>query len=70
MKKWRNNHYSNHRVAAVIDEFIHDARDRGILRDKLVDNITYDELAGKYGLSYEGVRDIVRKGKKTIEQHY
>lgn len=69
-KAWRDNNYSNHRVSEVIDEYIHSARDRNILRAKLVDGITYDALAGQYDLTYERVRDIVRKGKRTIELYY
>jgi len=70
MRKWKDNNYSNHRVVEVIDEYIHNARDRDILREKLVDGVTYDALAGKYDLTYERVRDIVRQGKKTIETFY
>lgn len=69
-RAWRDNHYSNHRVSAVIEEYVHNARDREILRAKLVDDITYDALAEKYGLTYEGIRDIVRKGKRIVEQYY
>lgn len=45
--------YANSRVSELIDEYIHNARDREILRDNLVDGMTYDQLAGKYDLSYE-----------------
>ena len=69
-KTWRDNQYSNHRVSAVIDEYIHDARDREIIREKLVDNTSYDALAWKYGLSYERIKDIVSDGRKTIDLYY
>lgn len=69
-RKWKDGNYSNYRVSQVIDEYIHNARDREILRDKLVDDVTYDALAGKYGLTYERVKVIVKEGRRTLEQYY
>ena len=69
-KAWRDNQYSNHRVSAIIDVYVHDARDREIIREKLVDNTSYDALAGKYKLSYERIKDIVSDGRKTIDLYY
>ena len=62
--------YTNSRIRELIGEYIHNARDREILRDNLVDGMTYDELAGKYALSYERIKSIIRKGKITIFRHY
>lgn len=62
--------YSNYRVSALIDEYIHSARDREILRDKLCDDLSYDELADKYGLAYESIKDIMRKGRAALDRHY
>ena len=53
--------YSNYRICELIDEYIHSARDRNILRDNLVDGLSYDELAEKYGLSYERIKTIMRQ---------
>lgn len=69
-KAWRDSKYSNYRVDALIEEYIHSARDRAILRDNLVDGLSYDELAGKYSLAYESIKDIMRKGKAVLDQHY
>ncbi len=69
-RAWRDSQYSNYRVVEVIDEYIHSARDRAILRDNLVDGLSYDELAGKYALAYESIKDIMRKGRATLDQHY
>lgn len=62
--------YANSRVSELIDEYIHNSRDREILRANLIDGMTYDELAGKYHLSYERIKTIMRKGKITIFRHY
>lgn len=69
MKAWRND-YSNHRVREVVEEFIHSSRDRALILDSLVDGMSYDELAGKYAIAYESVRDIMRKGKAALDRHY
>lgn len=66
---WRKD-YSNYRVKEVIDEYIHSTRDRAMILDNMVDGLSYDELAEKYQLEYEGVRDIMRKGKAALELHY
>jgi len=66
----KEKHYSNYRVSALIDEYIHSARNREILRDKLVDDLSYDELAGKYGLSYDRVKTIVREGREEVFANY
>ena len=69
MKSWRDD-YSNARVCEVIADYIHNARDRDLIRDSLVDGMSYDELAGKYSLTYEGVKGIMRKGKAALDKHY
>ena len=68
-RPWRED-YSNQRVCEVIDDYIHNARDRDLIRDSLVDGMSYDELAGKYSLTYEGVKNIMRKGKAALDKHY
>lgn len=68
-KAWRED-YSNHRVREVIDEYIHSSRDRALILDNMVDGLSYDELAGKYQIAYESVRDVMRKGKEALDRHY
>ena len=62
--------YSNQRVIELIDDYIHNARDREILRDNLVDGLSYNELANKYHLTYERIKKILKKGKIAIFKHY
>jgi len=68
-KAWRED-YSNHRVREVVEEFIHSARDRALILDNMVDGLSYDELAGKYSMSYESVKDVMKKGKTALDRHY
>ena len=69
MKAWRED-YSNHRVRAVIEEYIHSTRDRALILDSLVDGLGYDELAERYSLTYEGVKDVMKKGRAALDRHY
>lgn len=69
MKAWRED-YSNHRVRAVIEEYIHSTRDRALILDSLVDGLSYDELAERYSLTYEGVKDVMKKGRAALDRHY
>ena len=69
MKAWRDD-YSNARVREVIDDYIHSSRDRALILDSLVDGLSYDELAGKYQIAYESVRDVMRKGREALDRHY
>jgi len=69
MKAWRDD-YSNQRVREVIDDYIHSIRDRALILDNMVDGLSYDELAGKYQIAYESVRDVMRKGKEALDRHY
>ncbi|MBO7667772.1 MAG: hypothetical protein J6T26_04850 [Firmicutes bacterium] len=57
-------------MCEIIDDYIHSSRDRALIRDSLVDGMSYDELADKYALTYEGVRDVMRKGKTALDRHY
>ena len=62
--------YANRRVAELIAECIHNARDREMLYANLVDGVSYGELADQYHLTYDGVKKIMRKGKKEVFRHY
>jgi len=61
--------YSNSQIRALIDEYIHSERDRAILCRRLVDGITFGQLAEEFGLSLRQTREIVRKGMAKISGH-
>ena len=58
--------YTNSQVRDMIDEYIHSARDRCILKDKLIDGIHYEPLAEKYDMSVSQVKRIVKVGASSI----
>lgn len=57
---------SNSRVMYLIDEYIHNERNREILKRRLVDGICYEPLAEEFDMSVSQIKRIVYKGEKTI----
>lgn len=58
--------YTNTEVLALIKDRIHSARDRKILRDRLVHGMTYEQLAEAHDLSVRQVKRIVYRGQDII----
>ena len=52
-----------------IDEYIHNQRDREILKRKLTDGITYEKLSEEFSLSVGQTKNIVYKGKDKLFRH-
>ena len=53
--------YTNSQMAYLIDEYIHSARDREILKDRLINGLTFSELEDKHHLSERQIKRIVKK---------
>ncbi len=53
-------------IAANIRERIHKKRDRQILARKLIDGVTYEELAEEVGMSPRGVKYVVERHRNKI----
>ena len=60
---------SRSEIAHLIDEWVFNKRDREILADKLLDGLTYDELADKFCLSPQRLKAIVKVNKDRILSH-
>lgn len=56
-------------IEFLIDEWIHNERDRSILKRRLLDGIIYDKLAEEFDLSVRHVKKIVYKGEEKIFKH-
>lgn len=56
-------------IIHLIDEWIHNERDRQILKRRLLDGITYDRLAEEFDLSVRQVKNIVYKSEIKIFAH-
>lgn len=60
---------SRSEIAYLISEWVFNKRDREILSDKMLDGLTYDELADKYCLSPQRLKVIVKVNKEKILAH-
>ena len=61
--------YTNRQISSLIDEHIHHALHRQMLKDRLIDGMTYERLAEKYDLSTQQVKNIVYKAIDRLEKH-
>ena len=67
--KHRFEDYSRSTVSAAIDEWIFNARDRAILKRRLLDGICYEPLAEEFGLSVDRIKQIVYKSQDRLFRH-
>ena len=52
---------TNSELAILIYEKVHSERDRQIMKDRLINGLTYEKLAERYDLSTRQVKNIVYK---------
>lgn len=53
----------------LIDEWIFNARNREILKRRLLDGVTFDRLADEFDMSVRQIKSIVKQGTETITKH-
>lgn len=53
----------------LIDEWIFSERDREILKRRLLDGLTFQELADEFQISVRQVKRITAKGVETLVRH-
>lgn len=58
--------YTNSEICEVIDEYVHSARNRAILKRRLIDGICFEPLAEEFNLSVRQVKNIVYKEEQHI----
>ena len=61
--------YTNSQISSLIDEHIHHARNRQILKDRLIDGMTYEQIAEKHDMSVRQTKNIVYKLTEKILKH-
>lgn len=59
MKKSAFKGIKNSDIAYVIDEYIHNARDREILKKRYIDDTSLGDLAEQYCLSEDAIKSII-----------
>lgn len=60
---------SRSQIELLTDEWILNARDRDIVKRRLIDGITYEELAEEFHMSAQRVKEIVGKSLEVILRH-
>lgn len=58
--------YTNSQIRELIDEHIHNERDRAILKRRLCDGICFEPLAAEFDLSVQRVKTIVYKAQSKL----
>ena len=58
--------YTNSRIRELIEDFVHSRRDRIILSARLIDGLTFEQIAELVDMSPRQVRTIVHKCETTL----
>ena len=61
--------YTNSQIASVIDDYIHNKRNRKLLKRRYIDGSTFEELAEEFDLSVRQTKTIVYTAEKVIFSH-
>ena len=57
---------SNSEVCYLIDQWIRNERDRAILKDRLINGLTFERLAEKHDMSVRQTKNIVYKATEKL----
>jgi len=60
---------SRSELLLIIDEWVFSARNREILKRRMLDGLTYEELAGEFNLSPQAIKSIVYKNQERVFSH-
>ena len=58
--------YTNSQISSLIDEHIHHALHRKMLKDRLIDGMTYEQIAEKHDMSVRQTKNIIYKATDKI----
>lgn len=61
--------YSNSEITRIINEYIHNERNRALLKRRYIDGITLEKLAEEFELSVRQVKNIIYKNEDVILKH-
>jgi hypothetical protein len=56
-------------IENTIDNWIKSQRDREMLKRKLIDGITFEQLAEEFDMSVRGVKYVVYRNKEILLRH-
>ena len=58
--------YRNSDIAHAIDEVIHSARDRRVLKMRFIDGLTYEGIAREMDMSVRQIQNIIYRHEYTV----
>ena len=58
--------YTNSQISSLIDEHIHHALHRKMLKDRLIDGMTYEQIAEKHDITARQTKNIIYKSMDRI----
>lgn len=58
--------YTNSEIRSLIEERVHNARNRAILRRRLIDGICYEPLAEEFDLSVRQIKNIIYREQDRL----
>ena len=61
--------YTNSEISALIDEHIHNERDRRLLKRRLIDGVCYEPLAEEFEMSDRHIKRIIYKLQEQLFRH-
>jgi hypothetical protein len=63
------NDVPNSKLRAMIDEWIHSSRERDMLKDHLIDGMTYEQMAEKYDISVRWMKHLMCEDMRKLISH-
>ena len=61
--------YPNDYISVVIDKWVKGSRNRQIMKDRLIDVMTYERIAEKHELSVRYVKTLIYKLEDRVFEH-
>ena len=58
--------YTNSQIRCLIDEYIHNERDRAILKRRLIDGICFEKLAEEFDMSVRQMKNIIYREQDKL----
>lgn len=58
--------YTNSQIRNAIDEHIHNARNRAMLKRRLIDGVRFEPLAEEFDLSVRQTKNIIYKEQERL----
>ena len=69
MRHNRLDDLSTDELTHLIDQYIHNERNRAILKRRLLDGIRFEPLAEEFGMSIPQIKTIVYKSEEKLFKH-